>query len=143
MERPAKARAKCWIELDGLFEERLSFQRRVAKHVHSIGVIVRLNKEQIGVRILGWPVIETRFFVWRQFRLQSSCNFLREVGLDGEDVGQVAVVIFRPNVFVVICIDQLHIHSDAIADPPDAAFQKRGHAQRFPYFASVANARAR
>ena len=63
---------------------------------------------------------------------------MREVGLNGKDVGQIAVVIFRPNVLVVIRIDQLHIHSDAIANPTDAAFQQRGYAQRFAYFASVA-----
>ncbi len=58
-----------WIELDGLFEKRLGLQRCVAKHVRSIGVIVRLNEEQIGVRILGWPIIESCFFVRRKFCL--------------------------------------------------------------------------
>ncbi len=140
MERPAKASGKVRIELDGLFEKRLSLQRRVAKHVPPVGVIVCLDEEQIGVRILGWPVIEPRFFIWRKFRLKSRGNFLREIGLDGEDVGQIAVVIFRPNVLVVVRVDQLHAHSDAIADPTDAAFQKRGYAQRFANFAGVAHA---
>ena len=64
---------------------------------------------------------------------------MREIGLDGEDVSQIAVVIFRPNVLVAVCVDQLHAHSDAIADSTDAAFQKRGYAQRFAYFAGVAH----
>jgi hypothetical protein len=75
------------------------------KHLRSIGPIVRLNEEQIGVRILGWPVIEKCFFIWRKFRLQSGSDFLREIGLDGKDVGQIAIVILRPNVLVVAGID--------------------------------------
>ena len=64
---------------------------------------------------------------------------MRKIGLDGEDISQIAVVIFRPNVLVTICVDQLHAHSDAVADSTDAAFQKRGYAQRFAYFPSVAH----
>ncbi len=108
------------------------------EHLRSIGVIVCLNKEQIGVRVLGWSPIETRFFVWRKFRLESGSNFLREIGLDGKDVGQIAVVIFRPNVLVVVGIDQLHVNPNAIADAANAAFQKRGHPERFANFAGVA-----
>src|SRR5206468_12424229 len=120
-----------WIELRCLFEKLLGFQRSVAKHVRSIGIIVRLNEEQVGVRILGWPIIESRFFVRRKFCLQGGGNFLREIGLNGKNVGQIAVVIFGPNVLVVIRVDQLHVHSDAIAGATDAAFQKGGYAQRF------------
>ena len=136
-ERQRKLR----IELDGLFEKRYGLQRRVAKHVPPRCVIVRLNEKQIRVGVFGWPLIKPRFFVWRQFRLKGRRNFLREVGLNREDVGQIAIVIFRPNVLVVIRIDQLHVHSDAVADPTDTAFQKRGNAQRFANFTSVANAR--
>src|SRR4030095_7680511 len=129
---------KLWIELDGLFEKRYGLQRRVAKHVPPRCVIVRLNEKQIRVGVFGWSLIKPRFFIWRQFRLKSRGNFLREIGLNREDVGQIAVVIFRPNVLVVIGIDQLHVHSDAITNPTDTAFQQRGYAQRFAYFASVA-----
>jgi hypothetical protein len=135
-----KSQGKVWIELDRLFEKRLSLQRGVVKHFPLAGVIVCLNEEQIGVRILGWPVIETRFFIRRKFRLKSGGNFLREIGLDGKDVGQIAVVIFRPNVLVVVGIDQLHVHAHPIADAANAAFQKRGHAERFANFAGVARA---
>ncbi len=37
-------------------------------------------------------------------------------------------------------VDQLHVHAHAIADATDAAFQKRGHAERFANFAGVARA---
>ena len=67
-------------------------------------------------------------------------NFLREIGLNGKDIGQIAVVIFRPNVLVVSRVNQLHIHSHPIADPTYTPFQKRGNAQRLANFTSVANA---
>ena len=108
-----------------------------------LGIIVRLDKEQIGFRILGWPAIEARFFVWRKFCLKSGGDFLREIGLNGEDISQIAVVIFRPNVLVVVGVDQLHVHAHAIADAADAAFQKRGHAKCFANFAGVAHAARR
>ena len=115
----------------------MAFNDVSLKHVHAIGIIVRLDKEQVSVGILGWPIIESRFFGWGKFCLKSRGNFLREIRLYGKDVSQIAIVIFCPNMFVVVRVDQLHVHSDAIADPTDAAFQKRGHAQRFAYFASV------
>src|SRR6266513_2531155 len=112
-----------WIELRCLFEKLLGFQRSVAKHVRSIGVIVRLNEEQIGVRILCRPAIEPCFFVRGEFRLKSRGNFLREIGLNGEDVCQIAVVIFRPNVLVIVRVDQLHAYSDSVASATYASFQ--------------------
>src|SRR5207244_10219867 len=107
----SKSRGKVWIELERLLKKRLRLQRCVVKHVHSIGVIVCLNEEEIGVRILGWSPIETRFFIWRKLCLKSRGNFLREIGLNGEDVGQIAIVIFRPNVLVVVSLNKLHIYS--------------------------------
>src|SRR4029077_14688082 len=120
-----KSRGEVWIELDRLLKKRLSLQRCIVKHLRSIGPIVRLNEEQIGVRILGWPVVEASFFIWRKFRLKRGSNFLREIGLNSKDVSQITVVIFRPNVLVVAGIDQLHIDANPIADATNAAFQER------------------
>ena len=94
-----------WIKLRRLFEKLLGFQRSVEKHIWPVRVIVRLNEEQIGIRILGRPIIESRFFVRRKFCLQGRGNFLREIALNGKDVGQIAVVIFRPNMLVIIRVD--------------------------------------
>ena len=59
-------------------------------------------------------------------------NFLREVGLDGKDIGQITVVIFRPDMFVVLGVDQLHIHPHAISLAPHAAFENRAHPEFLP-----------
>ena len=116
-----------------------AFNEVVAEMIWSIGVIVRLNKEQISIRIFCRLAIKPCFFVRREFRLESRGNFLREIGLNRKDVGQIAVVIFRPNVLVVIRVDQLHAHSDAIASATDAAFQKRAYSECFADFAGVAH----
>ena len=67
---------------------------------------------------------------------------MREVSLDGKHVGQIAIVIFCPNVLVVVGVDQLHVDTHPIADPAHAAFQKCGNAERFADFTSVARATA-
>src|SRR5439155_18136014 len=59
------------------------------------------------------------------------------IGLNGKNVGQIAIVIFCPNVLVVARVDQLHVNPDAIATATDATFQKRGYAQRLANFARV------
>src|SRR5947208_16192706 len=138
----SKSRGEVWIQLDRLLKKRLSLQRCVVKHLRSIGPIVRLNEEQIGVRILGRPVVETRFFIRRKFRLESGSDFLREIGLNGEYVGQIAVVIFRPNVLVVVGIDQLDVDTYPIADAANAAFQQSRHAESLTNFAGVVHALA-
>src|SRR4030095_52050 len=97
-ERQRKVR----IELDGLFEKRYGLQRRVAKNVPPACVIVSLNEKQISVGVFGWPIIESRFFGWRKFCLKSGGNFLCEISLDCKDVSQIAVIIFRPDVLVVV-----------------------------------------
>jgi hypothetical protein len=55
--------------------------------------------------------------------LQRRGDLLRQIALDGEYVRQIAIVIFRPNVLVIIGVDQLDVDPDAIADSPYAAFE--------------------
>ena len=102
---------------------------------------MRLEKKQVSVRILGWPAIEARFFVGREFCLEGGTDFLREIGLNRKDIGQIAVVIFRPNVLVGVGVDQLDVDAHAIADPANAPFEKGCHAQRLADFTRLANAR--
>ena len=57
--------------------------------------------------------------------------------MNGEHVGQVAIVIFGPNVLVVLGIDQLHVDAHTIANASHAAFQNCGDAERFSNFTNV------
>ena len=63
-----------------------------------------------------------------------------EVGLNRKNIGQIAVVIFCPDMLVIVRVDQLHADPDAIANPADAAFQKRGYAEGFSDFTGIAHA---
>ena len=60
-----------------------------------------------------------------------------EIGLNGKDVCQVSVIIFRPEMLVVHGIDQLHVYTHAIADPADTAFQDSSDAQGLADFAGA------
>ena len=74
-----------FMELQDVQELSNFFERRVSAY-------------QVGVSgsVSSSTPIETRLLIWRKLCLKSRDNFLREIGLDGEDVGQIAVVIFRP-----------------------------------------------
>src|SRR5882724_6501154 len=106
--------------------------------IWSIGVVVRLDKEQISIWIFCRLAIKPFFFVRGEFRLESRGNFLCQIGLNRKDVSQIAVVIFGPEVLIIIRVDQLDAYTDAIASPADAAFQKRAYSECFPDFARVA-----
>ena len=88
-----------------MFEKGLGFHRRVVEQIHLVGVIMRLDVEEVGICVLGRSVIEPRFFVRGKFCLQCRGDFLREIGLNGKNVSQIAIVIFRPKVLVVAGID--------------------------------------
>jgi len=44
-----------------------------------------------------------------QMPISNSNEAMREIALDSKNIGQIAVVIVRPNVLVAVCIDQLHV----------------------------------
>src|SRR6266576_3946095 len=96
---------KVWIELRCVFEKLLGLQRSVAKHIWPGSVVVRLNEEQIRVWILRRSTIDPRFFAWRKLGLQRRGDFLREISLDRKNVSQIAIVVFCPNVLVIVRID--------------------------------------
>src|SRR5262245_43023658 len=58
-----KSERKIWVELDGLFKKGLGLYRCVVEQIHLVGVIVRLDVEEVSIWILGRPSIEPRFFV--------------------------------------------------------------------------------
>ena len=101
-------------------------------------------KKNVGVfRIEGGGLFEVRVR-FSPFALASlnggDRGFVRLVTLRDLKLGEratvvaiaVAVVIFRPNVFVVVRIDQLHAHPDAVATATNAAFQECAYSECFP-----------
>jgi hypothetical protein len=68
---------------------------------------------------------------FRRGELDLECvdDAARNVVLKREDVGQVAVVTFRPKMRPVRGVDELRRDSDPIASATDRAFQHRPHAE--------------
>ena len=60
-----------------------------------------------------------------------------EIGLNRKDVGQIAVIIAGPKMFVRGGVDQLHVNANAIAGTADAAFQNVGNTKRLPDLAQI------
>ena len=62
----------------------------------------------------------------QQLDLELLHDRLRDLVLDGEDVGQIAVVAIGPEMRPVLRIDQLRVDADALARLSDAAFENVG-----------------
>ena len=62
---------------------------------------------------------------------------MSEIGLNRENVGQIAIVIVGPNMFVVGGVDQLDVHAHSIAFAADTPFQNGGNAERLADFTHV------
>ena len=61
---------------------------------------------------------------------QGLCDGLGDFVLNGEDVGELAVVPLGPEVIAVLGVDQLRGHADAASRTTDAAFENRPDAER-------------
>jgi hypothetical protein len=62
--------------------------------------------------------------------LQRSGDGLGDVVLNGEDVGKLAVVAFRPEMIAVLRVDELCGYADTVSGSPEAAFKNRPDAKR-------------
>ena len=82
------------------------------------------------VRCQDWRVPRLRR-LGGQRDLKGARNRLGDVVLDGEDVGQFAVVAFRPQVITVLGVNELCGDADASARPAHAAFEDGADAERF------------
>ena len=99
-ERKSKLR----IEAGGAFVHLLALlQARVI--LHTDVQIVRLHEREVSVAVLGRLARNLLLFRGRELCLQSAGDFGSQVGLDFENVAQVAIVILRPNMLIVRRVD--------------------------------------
>ena len=98
--------------------------------------VARLHDGEISFAIFRRFSRQLLSFCRRKFGFQFLCDFLRQVGLNRENVCQIAIVILRPKVLVALGIDQLHVHPHAIVFRvgTDAAFQNGRDAERLTDF---------
>src|SRR4029077_1258589 len=96
--------SKVWIEFDGALVKLLTLFQ-LFEVLKGTGKVVGLDEGEIGLAVFGGLVFHLRFFAWRQLCPQLSRDLLGEIGLNREDICQLAIVIFSPNVLVVFCVD--------------------------------------
>ena len=98
---------------------------------------MRLKINSISFLVCGRPLVDPCGLGGRKFRAQLQGDFLRQRALDGEDVGQISIILLRPQVPVMNCVNQLHNQTDAVAGTADTALHQRGNAQLLGNFADI------
>src|SRR5262249_42757484 len=100
-----KGERKRWIEIDCALIHLLAELQLFQIFIGTAPSVVRSNKRQVRFAVLRRFGLEMRLFGWRKFRLEFARDLLSEIGLDREDVGQIAVVIVRPKMLVGSGVD--------------------------------------
>ena len=77
----------------------------------------------VGLEIRRTSVLDGLFFFGKELDLERGDDRLRDLVLQREDVGKIAIVAFRPDVLVVRAVDQLRGDPHAIARFAHAAFE--------------------
>ena len=85
--------------------------------------------EVIGVGIAGTAILERLFLLRQELELERGDDFLRDFVLDGEDVGQFAVVALGPDMAAGLAVDQLGGDPDPLPRLAHAAFEHVADAQ--------------
>ena len=73
---------------------------------NSFGAMIKIERIEISC---GWSS-NGHFLGRRDFDVKALCNFLRDLTLKREDVFQIAIVFFRPDVRLSASVDQLSIN---------------------------------
>ena len=63
------------------------------------------QEEIVGSEVRRRALVDCTLFLWRKFGLKLIRNFLGNLALDGEHIGQIAIVFLRPHMRVVAGID--------------------------------------
>ena len=127
---------KVWVQVDGTLVKLLALFQSF-QVLDLAGKIVSLDKGQIGFAVFCGLTLHLCLFAWRQFGLKLACNFLSEISLNCEYVCQFTIVILSPDVLIVLCVDQLHIDADTIANAADTTFKNSTYTQRFSNLTKV------
>src|SRR5207244_1918757 len=122
---------KRWIARHGLVQQidcLTEIRHPAAKgcpRKHMTGARIEIESDEIT----GRPPLNRQFLSRRDFGVKLLSDFLRDLALDGEQIVQIAIVLFGPDVRVRARVDQLRVHMKPGADSPDAALQHMGDSQ--------------
>jgi len=81
--------------------------------------------------------LDGALLAWRELRLELICDGFCYLALNSEDVGQIAIVSLRPEMRIGACIDQLRIHSHAIANTLNTSFHDMRNAKLISDLAQI------
>ena len=94
-----------------------------------VDAVLSLEVELVGLHVRGRLLPDLPTLLVGQLGLERGRDLQRHVALDGEDVGQLAIVGLGPEVPVRLDVDQLGDDPHPVPGPPDAALEQRGHVQ--------------
>src|SRR5690348_4956690 len=94
----------------------IAFRRELIKRATSPQV------EVVGLEVVSGTPADAGALIVRQLGAQGIGDVQRDVSLYGENVGQIAIVSLRPNVFVAFAVDKLGDDAHPVAGPANAAF---------------------
>src|SRR5262245_11294415 len=77
----------------------------------------------VGLDAFGAATLDRLPFAGEEFELQRCDDGLRNLVLDGENVGEIAVVAFGPDMIPGRAVDQLRTDADAASGLAHAAFE--------------------
>src|SRR5688572_27040565 len=121
------------ISLDRAFE--IGDSATDALEIHAIREVSTLKVEIVRREVFGSPECEgaPRLDRFPGTELLSECSDdrLRDLFLDREDVGQLAIVGLGPEVIAISRIDEPDADPYAITDFPNTALEERGHSKPF------------
>ena len=127
------------VQLDGLLEGFPCLLVRLIGHLVEQGIAS--NGVFPCVQAAGWLRADTLTFVAFYRRIDDRDNLLGDFVLNREDVFEVAVVLFRPDMMAGFRIDQLSGHANPAACLANTAFDDISRAEYFadlPYVGRAA-----
>src|SRR5439155_22992325 len=96
------------------------------------------NIKIVGSKVCGRLLPNGRFFTGGDFCLKLICNCLGYLALNGEHVGQIAIITLCPEMFVGASIDQLRVNADPVTRTLNASLQHIRHAELLADLAQIA-----
>src|SRR5438132_8476643 len=100
----------------------------IGAFVHQMG---RLVIKVVSLKVLRRSLFDGRFFANGKFGMKLICYFLREISLDRENITDRPVVMFCPNMFVGLGIDQLCIQVNRASISAHTSFKNMRDMQTF------------
>src|SRR5207247_610624 len=98
------------------------------------GASVKIERGNVTCRSL----LDRILFAWRKLRLQLTSNRGRDLTLNREYIGKLAVISLRPELLVGSGIDPLRIHTQATGSTLHASFHDVRYSELLANFAQVA-----